>query len=365
MTAAAAFGGDASNPLPASFYLPFKSSQVNQTLVARYNGSALPGSNVGLDLRPGSSIGRATHYLPRAQIYRATAASEFWAATYEWLTAYGSIVSPVLGAQYTAQPAGASFVFSPVVAWPSRPGMAPAGLAVDAGRWWSSASGYSGVFYSWNFSSVQKAGVYDVTASHYSPASQRDTPQLFRCPLRLLGPWAEGLGSCRVYVWPSHLAALTAAAEDGPVAVAGQALRLTVHGWDSLGNAAWFMAGLPNDTMPLSLSSSEMSAAFRGSLTTQLVAADVSGPGGCNTTASCALNLTMWLDEAVPGKMDVNMTAAMAGTYSITFRDAHQVRLLACRLTAVPHQTCQHRTASWFEVGAHAAALGQLCSQRL
>jgi hypothetical protein len=69
-TLAAVHGGTVSVPIPASFYKAGKASLFNSTLLVRYNGSDVVGSNVGLDMQPGSSIGRSTHFTPKAQIFR-------------------------------------------------------------------------------------------------------------------------------------------------------------------------------------------------------------------------------------------------------------------------------------------------------
>jgi hypothetical protein len=73
-SAMSVFDGTPSSPIPASFYLPTNAA-VNQTLLGIYDGAFINGSGVGLELRPGSSVGRDTHYLPRAQTYRQGAAS--------------------------------------------------------------------------------------------------------------------------------------------------------------------------------------------------------------------------------------------------------------------------------------------------
>jgi hypothetical protein len=232
----------------------------------------------------------------------------------------------VLGAAYTAQPAATTFTFTPALEWPSKPGTNLPQPAVDSGRWWSNDAGYTGVFYSWNFTALQKAGIYDVRASHINAGSNEALPLRFRCPTTPYGRWATDQTSCRVYVWPGPLASLTAAAEAGADAVAGDVLVLTVYGWDSLGNAAWFASGLPNDTRALSLSSNSMSAQFRSNLSAQLVDGHVAGPGACSGAVACDVNLAYWVDSEVPGKMYVNVTATRAGSHSIVFRDANQVR---------------------------------------
>jgi hypothetical protein len=65
----AVFNGTPNAPLPAAFYLPTNATAY-QALVGYYNGIAINNSGLPLELRPGSTIGRDTHYLPRAQTYR-------------------------------------------------------------------------------------------------------------------------------------------------------------------------------------------------------------------------------------------------------------------------------------------------------
>jgi hypothetical protein len=194
---------------------------------------------------------------------------------------------------------------------------------VDGGRWWENSAGYKGVFYSWNFTRLQKAGAYDVSASYYSGGQA--VPHYFRCPTLLLGPWQPYQASCRIYVWPGQVSELTAAADAGTTGQAGRPLTLTVHGWDAFGNAAWFLPSPSYDSQPLAASARAMSASFRAKLSAELVAAAVAGPGGCSTLAACEANVSFCLDPEAPGKMYANFTATKAGDYVITFGDAGMV----------------------------------------
>ncbi len=232
-------------------------------------------------------------------------------------------MTPVLGAQYESQPQGVRFTFVQATGWPGKPGAALPGPAVDGGRWWENSAGYKGVFYSWNFTRLQKAGAYDVSASYYSGGQA--VPHYFRCPTLLLGPWQPYQASCRIYVWPGQVSELTAAADAGTTGQAGRPLTLTVHGWDAFGNAAWFLPSPSYDSQPLAASARAMSASFRAKLSAELVAAAVAGPGGCSTLAACEANVSFCLDPEAPGKMYANFTATKAGDYVITFGDAGMV----------------------------------------